>query len=62
MQFLPEMNVGREVEVMAEEVDQVLEALNGTSGTDLSNVRAEHMSRLLNRFNHQISTIPPIPV
>lgn len=62
MQFLPEMNVGREVEVMAEEVDQVLETLHGTSGTDLSNVRAEHMSRLLNRFNQQISTIPPIPV
>lgn len=62
MQFLPEMDVGREVDVMAEEVDQVLEALQGTSGADLSNVRAEHMSRLLNRFNHQISTIPPIPV
>lgn len=62
MQFLPEMDFENEVEIMAQEVDQVSAALQGRSGAELSNVRAEHMSRLLNRFNQHISTIPAGPV
>jgi hypothetical protein len=62
MQFLPEMDFDREVEIMTEEVDQVMEALKGSSGAELSSVRAEHMNRLLSRFNQHISTIPSIPV
>lgn len=62
MQFLPEMQFDSEVEIMGQEVDQVLVALQGSSGVELSDVRAEHMSRLLNRFNQHISTFPSIPV
>lgn len=62
MQFLPEMDIDREVEIMTEEVDEVLAALRGNSGAELADVRAEHMTRLLSRFNQQISAIPPLPV
>jgi len=62
MQFLPEMEFDREIKIMTEEVDQVMDALKGSSGAELSSVRAEHMNRLLSRFNQHISTIPSIPV
>lgn len=62
MQFLPEMDLDREIEVMAEEVGQVLEILKSGSGADLARVRAEHMRRLLNRFNEHVTTFPVVPV
>lgn len=62
MEFLPEMDLGREIDVMAEEVDQTIEALAGSSGAELARIRAEHMRRLLNRFNEQAVAMPVVPV
>lgn len=62
MQFLPEMDLGREIDVMAEEVDQTIEALAGESGAELARIRAEHMRRLLRRFNEQVTAVPAVPI
>jgi DNA-binding GntR family transcriptional regulator len=62
MQFLPEMDIEREIDVMAEEVDQTTEALAGTSGAHLARIRAEHMRRLLRRFNDQVTALPDVPI
>lgn len=57
-QFLPRMDLDREIDVMEEEIDDVLGALRSRDGAALSLVRAEHMRRLLSRFNQQIANIP----
>jgi DNA-binding GntR family transcriptional regulator len=61
MQFLPEMDLDLEIDVMKEEVGQTLEALRGSSGQRLAEIRSEHMSRLLKRFNEHVTSIPAIP-
>jgi len=62
MQFLPEMDLDKEIDVMAEEIDQTLGALRGSSGADLARIRTEHMSRLLTRFNEQATAWPVMQV
>lgn len=61
MQFLPEMDLDREIDVMAEELDQVIEAVSESSGAALAGVRSDHMSRLLKRFNEHVTNVPGVP-
>lgn len=61
MQFLPEMDIEREIDVMAEEVGESMAALAEGSIGDVAVVRADHMRRLLNRFNQHVTTIPVVP-
>lgn len=58
MQFLPEMNLDDEVEIMSEEVDETLEALEGDSGERLAEIRTKHMRMLLGRFNQHVTRMP----
>ncbi|MFP5333659.1 MAG: GntR family transcriptional regulator [Acidimicrobiia bacterium] len=58
MQFLPEMDLDNEIDIMAEEVEQTLEALEGESGKKLAEVRTDHMRRLLGRFNDHVTRMP----
>lgn len=62
MQFLPEMDLDREIEVMAEEIDDVLSVLQSGTGADLARIRREHMGRLLKRFNEHVTSFPAISV
>jgi DNA-binding GntR family transcriptional regulator len=55
MQFLPEMDLDAEIDLMAEEVEQTIDAMRGTSGTWLAEIRAKHMQMLLNRFNEHVT-------
>ncbi|MEX1003883.1 MAG: GntR family transcriptional regulator [Acidimicrobiia bacterium] len=58
MQFLPEMDLETEVEIMAEEVNETLEALEGESGEKLAEIRTKHMRMLLGRFNDHVTRMP----
>lgn len=60
MQFLPEMDIDREIEVMAEEVDESMAALAEGSLKELASLRVEHMRRLLKRFNEHVTTFPVV--
>ena len=62
MQFLPEMDLDREVDVMAEEVGETMAAIAEGSIQQVAEVRLEHMRRLLNRFNQQMTAFPAVPV
>jgi DNA-binding GntR family transcriptional regulator len=62
MQFLPEMDIDREVDVMAEEVGETMAAIAEGSIQQVAQVRLEHMRRLLNRFNQQMTAFPAVPV
>lgn len=62
MQFLPEMDIDREIEVMAEEVGETMAAIAEGSIQQVALVRLEHMRRLLNRFNQQMTAFPAVPV
>lgn len=55
LQFLPEMDLGTEIDIMAEEVDDTTVALQGTSGAELAGIRARHMRMLLDRFNRHVA-------
>jgi DNA-binding GntR family transcriptional regulator len=55
MQLLPELDLDREIDVMTEELDETLLAIEGRSGSELARVRAEHMRRLLNRYERVMS-------
>lgn len=61
MQFLPEMDIEREIDVMAEEVGETMAALAEGSVPEVAQVRAEHMRRLLDRFNQHVTTFPAVP-
>lgn len=61
MQFLPEMDIEREVDIMAEEVGETMAALAEGSITEVAQVRLEHMRRLLERFNQQMTTFQAVP-
>jgi len=58
MQFLPEMDLDTEIDIMAEEVEQTLEALEGDSGKRLAEIRTTHMRMLLGRFNEHVTRMP----
>jgi DNA-binding GntR family transcriptional regulator len=62
MQFLPEMDLEREIDVLAEEIEDTLRALEGDSGAELARIRREHMGRLLTRFNQHVTSFPAISV
>ncbi len=55
LQFLPELDFDDEVDVMAREVDETIEAMQGRSGQDLADVRKTHMRMLLSRFNDHVA-------
>jgi DNA-binding GntR family transcriptional regulator len=55
LQFLPEMDLGAEIDVTAEEVEQTTEAMRGRSGAELARIRAMHMRLLLTRFNDHVA-------
>jgi len=55
LQFLPEMDLGAEIDVTAEEVEQTIEAMRGRSGAELARVRATHLRMLLTRFNNHVA-------
>lgn len=61
MQFLPEMDIEREIDVMAEEVGETMAALAEGSISEVAVVRADHMSRLLTRFNQHVTAVPGVP-
>jgi DNA-binding GntR family transcriptional regulator len=61
MQFLPEMDFDREVDVMAEEGGETMAALAEGSLREIAAVRADHMRRLLTRFNQHVTTFPAVP-
>jgi DNA-binding GntR family transcriptional regulator len=55
MQFLPEMDLDAEIDVMEEEIDQIVEALAADSGQWFAEIRAKHMRMLLDRFNQHVT-------
>ena len=55
LQFLPEMDLDHEIDVMLEEVVATIEAMQGRSGQRLAEVRTAHMKLLLSRFNDHVS-------
>lgn len=55
LQFLPEMDLDAEIEVMADEVDETIDAMKGNSGQRLAEVRLRHMRMLLDRFNAHVA-------
>jgi hypothetical protein len=61
MQFLPEMDIDQEIDVMAEEVGETMAALAEGSVGEVAAVRADHMRRLLDRFNQHVTTFPVVP-
>jgi DNA-binding GntR family transcriptional regulator len=61
MQFLPEMDIEQEIDVMAEEVGETMAALAEGSVSEVAAVRADHMRRLLDRFNQHVTTFPVVP-
>jgi DNA-binding GntR family transcriptional regulator len=58
MQFLPEMDLDTEIDIMAEEIEQTLGALEGDSGQALAEIRTRHMRMLLGRFNERVTRMP----
>lgn len=55
LQFLPEMDLGAEIDIMADEVEQVTDALQETSGARLAEIRTKHLRMLLDRFNQHVT-------
>jgi len=56
MQFLPEMDLDAEIQIMADEIDQTLDSLRGSSGRHFADVRTKHMRMLLDRFNQHLTS------
>ncbi len=55
IQLLPEMNWEEEIQIMLEEIDHTVEALEGGSAPYVAEIRAKHMTMLLNRFNEYLT-------
>lgn len=55
IQLLPEMNWDEEVQAMLDEIDESLEALEGSSASHMAEIRAKHMIMLLTRFNEYLT-------
>lgn len=58
MQFLPEMDLDAEIDIMTDEVEATLDALEGESGQRLAEIRTRHMRMLLGRFNQHVTRMP----
>lgn len=61
MQFLPEMDLDHEIDEMDEELRETIAALNDSSASELGKLRKNHLDRLLQRFNNQLTGFPLIP-
>lgn len=61
MQFLPEMDLDNEIDEMDEELRETIAALNDSSASELGKLRKNHLDRLLQRFNNQLTGFPLIP-
>lgn len=55
LQFLPEMDLETEIALMAEEVEETVAAMRGSSGQRLAEVRLRYMRALLQRFNAHVA-------
>lgn len=55
LQFLPEMDLDAEIDIMADEVEQTIDAMQGSSGQRLAEIRTKHMRMLLDRFNQHVA-------
>lgn len=55
IQLLPEMDWEEEVGIMLDEVDECIEALEGSASGHLADIRSKHMSMLLTRFNDYLT-------
>jgi DNA-binding GntR family transcriptional regulator len=55
LQFLPEMDLDHEIDVMAEELADTADAMQERSGARLAEIRTKHMKMLLDRFNGHVS-------
>lgn len=55
VQLLPGMNWDEEVQAVVDEIDESLEALEGSAATHMAAIRAKHMTMLLSRFNEYLT-------
>lgn len=55
LQFLPEMDLDAEIDIAAEEVERTMEAMRGSSGHALAEVRSRYMKLLLARLNDHVT-------
>lgn len=55
VQLLPEMEWQEEVQVVLDEIDELLEAMEGTSAAHVAEIRAKYMMMLLTRFNEYLT-------
>ncbi|MGI9017267.1 MAG: GntR family transcriptional regulator [Euzebya sp.] len=55
LQFLPEMDIDAEIELMAEEIDSTALAVEESNARRLAEVRCKHMRMLLDRFNEHVA-------
>lgn len=55
LQFLPEMDLDAEIDLMMEEVEQTIDAMGESSGAWLAEIRHKHMHMLLARFNEHLT-------
>lgn len=51
VQLLPEMEWEEEVQVVLDEIDELLEAMEGSSAAHVAEIRSKYMMMLLTRFN-----------
>ncbi len=54
LQFLPEMDLDAELDIMAKELEETIDALGDADAERLAKLRAEHMHLLLTRFNDHL--------
>lgn len=55
LQMLPDLDLDHEIDVFAEELSDTATALQGRDATVLTDIRTDHMRRLLRRFNDHLS-------
>lgn len=55
VQLLPEMDWDEEVRIFLDEIDESLEALEGSAARHMAEIRSKHMIMLLNRFNDYLT-------
>lgn len=55
VQLLPEMVWEEEVQVVLDEIDELAEAMAGTSAAHVAEIRAKYMMMLLTRFNEYLT-------
>ena len=55
IQLLPEMDWDEEVQILLDEIDGTIEALEDSSAARMAEVRSKHMMMLLDRFNEYLT-------